>query len=85
MSTLIMNYPEFFPPVVSQMMAVGERTGTLDQILDKIAKNYSREVDELAGSLTEIIQPILIVFLGILVGLLVAGVIMPIYQIAQQF
>jgi len=67
------------------MMAVGERTGTLDSILDKISKNYTREVDELAGSLTEIIQPILIVFLGILVGLLVAGVIMPIYQIAQQF
>ena len=45
MSSLIMNYPDFFPPVVSQMIAVGERTGTLDQILDKIAKNYSREVD----------------------------------------
>ena len=85
MSSLIMNYPDFFPPVVSQMIAVGERTGTLDSILDKISKNYTREVDELAGSLTEIIQPILIVFLGILVGLLVAGVIMPIYQIAQQF
>jgi type IV pilus assembly protein PilC len=85
MSSLIMNYPDFFPPVVSQMMAVGERTGTLDEILNKIAKNYTREVDELAGSLAEIIQPILIVFLGILVGLLVAGVIMPIYQIAQQF
>ena len=67
------------------MIAVGEKTGKLEELLSKVSKFYSREVESLVNNLTEIIQPVLIVFLGVLVGGLIAAVILPIYQIAQQF
>ncbi|OGY39343.1 MAG: hypothetical protein A2418_01600 [Candidatus Brennerbacteria bacterium RIFOXYC1_FULL_41_11] len=84
-SDLLQQYPDFFPPLVSQMIAVGEKTGKLEELLSKVSKFYSREVESLVNNLTEIIQPVLIVFLGVLVGGLIAAVILPIYQIAQQF
>ncbi|MEW5805604.1 MAG: type II secretion system F family protein [Patescibacteria group bacterium] len=84
-SDLLLQYPEYFPPLVSQMVAVGEKTGKLEELLAKVSKFYTREVEALVNSLTEIIQPVLIVLLGVLVGGLIAAVILPIYQIAQQF
>jgi len=54
-------------------------------LLQKVAQFYSRELEALVNSLTEIIQPVLIVFLGVLIGGLIAAIILPIYQIAQQF
>jgi type IV pilus assembly protein PilC len=84
-SDLLLDYPEYFPPLVSQMLAVGEKTGRLEELLTKISRFYSREVEAMVNSLTEIIQPVLIVLLGVLVGGLIAAVILPIYQIAQQF
>lgn len=84
-SDLLLQYPEYFPSLVSQMIAVGEKTGKLDELLSKVSRFYAREVENLVNSLTEIIQPVLIVFLGVLVGGLIAAVILPIYQIAQQF
>lgn len=85
LSDLLLQYPDYFPPLVSQMVAVGEKTGRLEELLTKISRFYAREVEALINSLTEIIQPILIVLLGVLVGGLIAAVILPIYQIAQQF
>lgn len=84
-SDMLNRYPEYFPPLVSQMVAVGEKTGKLEELLKKIAQFYSRELEGLVNSLTEIIQPVLIVFLGVLIGGLIAAIILPIYQIAQQF
>lgn len=84
-SNLLVQYPEYFPALVSQMVAVGEKTGRLEELLKKIAQFYARELEGMVNSLTEIIQPVLIVLLGILVGGLIAAIILPIYQIAQQF
>ncbi len=84
-SDLLQEYPEYFPALVSQMIAVGEKTGKLDELLSKVSGFYAKEVENLVNSLTEIIQPVLIVLLGALVGGLIAAVILPIYQIAQQF
>lgn len=79
------RYPDKFPPLVTQMVAIGERTGRLDQLLGRAAKFYTREVEESLSSLTELLQPILIVILGVFVGLLIGAIILPIYQIAQTF
>ena len=75
----------YFPPLTSQMVAVGEKTGRLDQMLSKIYDFYSREVSSLVESLVELIQPVLILFIGGLVGLLFASILLPIYNLAQVF
>ncbi|KKU09875.1 MAG: Type II secretion system F domain protein, partial [Parcubacteria group bacterium GW2011_GWF1_45_5] len=84
-SEMLGQYPEYFPPLVSQMIAIGEKTGRLEDLLRKVAQFYNRELEALVNSLAEIIQPVLIVMIGILIGGLIAAIILPIYQIAQQF
>lgn len=73
-----------FPPIVSQIIRIGEETGSLANVLMSIAKFYNQEVETTTRSLTTLIEPILIVFLGIGVGILVVGVLLPIYNIAGQ-
>ncbi len=77
--------PGFFPPLVAQMVGVGETTGKLDQLLSKISSFFPREVDDLISSLVELIQPLLIVGIGILVGVLFAAVLLPIYGLVHSF
>ncbi len=72
------------PPVVAQMMRIGEESGTLANVLESIAKFYNQEVENTTRSLTTLIEPILIVFLGIGVAILVVGVLLPIYNLAGQ-
>lgn len=73
-----------FPPIVSQMIRIGEETGSLANVLQSVAKFYNQEVETTTRSLTTLIEPLLIVFLGIGVGILVVGVLLPIYNIASQ-
>ncbi len=79
-STLL-RYPEIFPPMVASMVAIGEETGALDAMLQKVADFYEREVDETVESLTAAIEPIMIIFLGAIVGMIVAGMFLPLFQI----
>lgn len=67
-----------FPPIVSQMMAVGEETGKTDTIILKIAEFYEEEVDTAVGALSSVIEPIMIVMLGAMVGLIAISVFGPI-------
>lgn len=83
MSTVFLHSNEF-PPIVSQMVRIGEETGSLASVLASVAKFYNQEVETMTRSLTALIEPILIVFLGIGVGILVVGVLLPIYNIASQ-
>jgi type IV pilus assembly protein PilC len=76
--TTLARYPEM-PKLVSQMVSVGERTGKLDSILDNIARFYEEEVNTAIDNITSLIEPIMIVVLGVFVGLLVAGILLPIY------
>lgn len=76
---------EFFPPLVSQMVAVGEATGRLEHLLDKVASFYMREVEDLVGNLVELIQPVLMVIIGVLIGLLFASILLPIYKLVSTF
>jgi len=79
------RYPNYFPPLVSQMVAIGESSGQLDNLLDKIASFYNEEVQNAVNSMIELVQPALIVVLGIFIGLFIAAVILPIYNLAQVF
>lgn len=74
-----------FPPILSQMIAVGEQTGKVEQILDKLAGFYESQSELKVKALTTAIEPIIMVFMGIGVGFLVMAVIMPIYQLTNQF
>ncbi len=71
-----------FPPMVVQMIAVGEATGALDQMLSKIADFYDQEVDEAVGALTAMIEPLLMVFLGGTIGGLVIAMYLPVFTMA---
>ena len=79
-STALGNYP-VFPPMVVQMMAVGEETGALDEMLEKIADFYDREVEATVDALTSLIEPLLMVFMGVSVGGMVVALYMPMFQI----
>jgi len=75
----------YFPSLVGQMVAIGEGTGRLDEILSRISVFYTREVDDLLSNLTELIQPVLVAVIGVFVGLLFASILIPIYNLAQAF
>jgi type IV pilus assembly protein PilC len=71
-----------FPPMVCQMIAVGESTGALDAMLGKIAEFYDDEVDQAVDNLTAMIEPVMLVFLGTVIGGLVVSMYLPIFKMA---
>jgi type IV pilus assembly protein PilC len=73
-----------FPAIVSQMLAVGEETGQLDTVLLKVAEFYEEEVDTVIDSLSSIIEPVMIIFMGAMVGLIAASVMGPITSLSQN-
>jgi type IV pilus assembly protein PilC len=72
-----------FPPMVVQMMAVGEETGALDTMLVKISDFYDQEVEATTEQLTALIEPLMIAFLGIVVGGMIVALYMPIFKIME--
>jgi len=78
------NFP-VFPVLVPQMIAVGEDTGSLDEILKKVANFYDREVDNMTNNLTVLLEPMIMVFIGIMVGYLIISIITPIYSMTNMF
>ncbi|WP_457570775.1 type II secretion system F family protein [Desulfovulcanus sp.] len=72
-----------FPPMVIHMISIGETTGALDTMLEKIADFYDDEVDVAVETLTSLIEPFMIVFLGVVVGGLVISMYLPIFKIAE--
>jgi len=79
-SVALMNHP-VFPQMVVQMMAVGEETGALDEMLDKIGEFYDAEVSATVDSLTSLIEPLLMVVMGITVGGMVVALYLPMFKI----
>lgn len=77
--------PEIFPPILSQMLSVGEETGKLDEVLGKVSHVFEQESEESVKGLTAAIEPIIMIALGIGVAFLVIAVIMPIYNLTSQF
>jgi len=83
LSNSFSQYPEQIPGIMVQMIKVGEETGELGNILKTLAKFYQREVTNAVDTLVGLIEPIMIVSLGLGVGVLLASVLMPIYNIAS--
>lgn len=73
---------QVFPPMVVQMIAVGETTGALDAMLSKIADFYDEEVDSTVGTLTALLEPMLMIFLGVVIGFIVIAMYLPIFKLA---
>ncbi|MFN8544313.1 MAG: type II secretion system F family protein [Candidatus Binatia bacterium] len=72
-----------FPPMVCQMIAVGEQTGALDNMLQKIADFYEDEVDNMVANLMSLLEPAVILFLGVVIGGLVVAMYLPIFQLGS--
>ena len=72
---------KIFPVMVTQMIAIGEETGRLDQMLTKVSNFYDDEVDNTLKGLTSLIEPLMIVGLGLIVGFIAVSVISPIYSL----
>lgn len=75
---------DVFPPLVIHMVAVGEETGAIDLMLNKVAEAYEREVNDTVNALTSILEPILIVFLGIIVGTIVIALYLPLFSLPKM-
>jgi type IV pilus assembly protein PilC len=72
-----------FPPMVVQMMAVGEETGALDEMLDKIADFYDQEVTATVDALTSLIEPLMIIVMGTIVGGMIISLYLPMFNIIK--
>jgi type IV pilus assembly protein PilC len=79
-----LSQSSLFPPIVAQMLAIGEETGQIDTILVKVADFYEEEVDAVIESLSSIIEPIMIVIMGAMVGLIAYSVMGPIASLSQN-
>jgi type IV pilus assembly protein PilC len=84
LSEALSKHPEI-PRIMVQMIKVGEETGEVGSILETLAKFYQREVSNAVDTLVDLIEPIMIVFLGLGVGTLLASILIPIYDIAGNF
>ena len=69
--------------MVTQMIGVGEATGAMDSMLQKIADFYEDEVDQAVASLTSLLEPIMMVFLGIVIGFIVVAMYLPIFKMSE--
>lgn len=83
-STLFVR-SKIIPQMLSQMMIIGEQTGKLDSVLDKLSDFYTREIDNMVNDLTALIEPLILVVMGVGVAGLVAAIMLPMFQVAQSF
>ncbi len=78
------NYPRFFPILIPQMLSVGEATGNLSGSLLYLAEFYETEVDEMTKNLSNTLEPLMMILMGIIVGFVVISIITPIYGVTQH-
>lgn len=84
LSTAFKKEPKLFPNLVIQMMEVGEESGTTDTILTEVANFYEAEVDQTMKNLSSILEPVIMMVIGVVVGFLAVALITPIYNITQN-
>ena len=85
LSQALAEHEFYFPAVVTQMLAIGESTGRLEAMFRRITNFYTQEVDSLVSNLVELIQPALMIVIGLLIGILFASLLIPIYSLVQTF
>ncbi len=74
---------EYFPLIVSQMVAVGEESGQIDMVLNKMAEYYSDEVEVMAANLTTLLEPFILIIVGVIVGVIALAVYMPMFTLIE--
>jgi len=79
--TIAMQNADVFPNMVTQMVSIGEESGSLDQMLGKVADFYEAEVDDAVESLSSLMEPLIMVILGVLIGGLVIAMYLPIFKL----
>lgn len=84
LSTTLHRHPRVFPPMVPSMLAIGEESGSLDTMLEKIGEFYDAEVDETIAGLTTVIEPIMLVGIAIMVGFIVISMFLPMMSVIGQ-
>jgi type IV pilus assembly protein PilC len=84
LSESLARYPEYFPTIVPQMIGVGEKTGKTEEMFGRIAAIYTREANQTMDNLVDIIQPVLLIGMGALVGLLFASILIPLYSLTAS-
>jgi len=84
LSMALKKFPDLFPNLSVQMIMVGEESGTMDNVLKELNSFYEEELDQFVKNLSSIIEPIMVVFIGIVVGILALALITPIYNISQN-
>ena len=80
---MAMKQTQLFPHMVVQMTAIGEEAGALDTMLFKVAEFYEQEVNNAVDALASLIEPLIMVFIGVLVGGMVVGMYLPIFKLAS--
>ena len=81
--TMAMQNANVFPPIVTQMVAIGEESGALDSMLSKVAGFFEDEVDEAVAALSSLMEPLIMVILGVLIGGLVVAMYLPIFKLGS--
>ncbi|HBK34528.1 MAG: Type IV pilin [Candidatus Uhrbacteria bacterium GW2011_GWE2_40_58] len=84
-SAVYAHFPQLIPPMALRMIYVGEQTGSLPEMLLYLADFYEKEIDEVTKSLASLLEPFLLIFIGVMVGGLALSIMMPIYQVVGQF
>ncbi|HUC02143.1 MAG TPA: type II secretion system F family protein [Candidatus Paceibacterota bacterium] len=84
LSQSIAKYPQYFPALIPQMVAVGETTGKVEEMFNRLSGIYTREADEITNNLVDLIQPVLMIGIGVMVGLLFASILIPIYNLTDS-
>ncbi|MDP3994170.1 MAG: type II secretion system F family protein [Candidatus Doudnabacteria bacterium] len=78
------KYPKLFTPMVTEMIQVGEESGTMEKVLGEVANFYEADIDDTMKNLSSIVEPVLVMVIGAVVGVLAVGLILPIYSIGQN-
>jgi type IV pilus assembly protein PilC len=84
LSAAFVDHPEFYPPLMADMLAVGEETGHVAEMLKQVAVFYEAEVEQSTKDLSTIIEPVLMLLIGLMVGVFAVSVISPIYSISSK-
>ena len=85
LNEVMRSYLKIFPLVIVQMIKVGEETGALDEVLKKMADYYEEEVDVISKSISSIIEPVLMIVIGIVVGFFAVSMVQPLYSMTSSF
>lgn len=83
-ASVFMQYPHLIPDMVTQMTSVGEQTGRVDQVFEKIGSFYEGEVEQVVANISKLIEPVIMVIMGLAVGFLVTAIMLPMFKMSES-